>query len=258
MQTLRAQSAALPSGLRTLVSQIVEAPQNVVVSDATTQIESLYNQQVVPVCNNLIANRYPFASSPADVQLSDFGAVFGYDGLFDKFFTEHLAKQVDMTGATWTWRPGSITPSQQLLTQFQAAQRIRDLFFPAGAKTPSLKFFVTFSDVDATASRFVLQVDGQYADNLHSKQQMLWPGPTPGSAATSWESRYYDPTKSYGGPWAWFRMVDDTRVGSPDALQRVLLNIQNRYHRVHVTVEGSSVTSNPFASWDWRQFSCES
>jgi type VI secretion system protein ImpL len=259
MQTLRVQSEALPPGLRTLVSQIAQAPEDVVVAGATEQIESLYNQQVVPACTSLIAGKYPFANSPADVQLSDFGAVFGYDGLFDKFFADHLAKQIDTSGATWTWRPGSVNPSQRLLEQFQAADRIRKMFFPAGSKTPSVKFFVTFSDVDSTATRFVLLVDGQTMDDKHLKQQVTWPGPTPGSASSEWESRYYDPMKTYGGPWAWFRMVDDTRVATAaDPDQRIVLNIQNRYHRVHVTVEPSTASANPFVSWDWRQFSCQS
>jgi type VI protein secretion system component VasK len=133
------------------------------------------------------------------------------------------------------------------------------LFFPAGSKTPTVKFFVTFSDVDSTATRFVLQVDGQTMDDKHFKQEVTWPGPKPGSASSEWESRYYDPMKTYGGPWAWFHMIDDTRVATaPDPQQRILLNLQNRYHRAHVTVEPSSASTNPFASWDWRQFSCQS
>jgi type VI secretion system protein ImpL len=258
-QTLRVQSAALPPGLRTLVSQIAQAPEDVVVAGATAEIESLYNQQVVPACTALIAGKYPFANSPVDVQLSDFGAVFGYDGLFDKFFNDHLAKQIDTSGATWTWRPGSVNPSQRLLEQFQAAQRIRNMFFTPGGKTPSVSFFVSFSDVDNTASRFILQVDGQYMDNLNGKQTVAWPGPKPGNAGTSWDSRYFDPTKSYGGPWAWFHLIDENRVATaPNAQQSVLLNIQNRYHRARVTVEPSTAAASPFASWDWRQFSCQS
>jgi type VI secretion system protein ImpL len=259
VQTLRVQSEALPPGLRSLVSQISQAPQDVVVSGATEQIQALYNEQVVPACTSLIAGKYPFANSPADVQLSDFGAVFGYDGLFDKFFNDHLAKQIDASGTQWTWRPGSVNLSEALLQQFQAAQRIRNMFFPAGSKTPTVKFFVTFSDVDSTATRFVLQVDGQTMDDKHFKQEVTWPGPKPGSASSEWESRYYDPMKTYGGPWAWFHMIDDTRVATaPDPQQRILLNLQNRYHRAHVTVEPSSASTNPFASWDWRQFSCQS
>ena len=48
-------------------------PRGAVISGATTVIQTLYNQQVVPTCSSLIANRYPFASSATDVQLADFG-----------------------------------------------------------------------------------------------------------------------------------------------------------------------------------------
>ena len=44
------------------------------------------------------------------------------------------------------------------------------MFFTPGAKTPQVQFFVTFSDLDANAQRFVLQIDGQYTDDKHLKQ----------------------------------------------------------------------------------------
>ena len=257
MGTLKQQSEALPPGLRTLVSEIAIGTDTTIVEGATSEIEQLYVQQVQPACRSLIAGKYPFANSGTDVQLSDFGVVFGFDGVFDKFFADHLAKQVDTSGATWAWRPGSITPTHDLLPQFQAAQQLRDMFFQQGSKTPSVKSFVTFSEVDSTATRFILQIDGQNFDDKHGRQEVKWPGAQSGMAATSWESRYYDPTRSYGGPWAWFRMIDDTRVSIPDP-QRVVLNIKNRYHSVRVTVEPSSAAANPFTSGTWRQFSCES
>ena len=102
----------------------------------------------------------------------------------------------------------------------------------------------------------MLQIDGQNFDDKHMKQAAKWPGPVPGHATSTFESRYYDPTKAYGGAWAWFRMIDDTRVGIPDP-QRVVLNIQNRYHRVHVTVESARAGDSPFTTGSWRQFSCE-
>jgi len=258
METLRQQARALPPGLSRLVSQIADAPEDAVIGGATSVIETQYNQVIVPTCSSVVANRYPFASAASDVQLADFAAVFGYDGLFDKFFADYLEKQVDTAGPEWTWRPGSIRPSRRLLDQFQQARRIRDIFFSQGSKTPELKFFVTFSDLDSNASRAVLQIDGQNLDDKHLKQEAKWPGPVPGHATSSFESSYYDPTKAYGGPWAWFRMIDDTRVGAPDAQQRIMLNIQNKYHRVHVTVEPGRAAANPFANGSWRQFSCES
>lgn len=257
-QTLHDQSSALPEGLRSLVSQIADAPETAVIAGATQQIDSLYDQFVVPSCSAVITGRYPFADSPVDVQLADFGAVFGYDGVFDKFFNDHLAALVDTSGSAWTWRPGSITPTRNLLAQFQEARQIRDMFFAPGAKTPLLHFFVTFSDLDGNATRAVLQVDGAYFDDKTGKQPGDWPGKAPGHAGTQFEGRYYDPMHNYGGPWDLFRMIDETRVsGRADAQQWILLNIKDTYHRVHVTLESSSASTSPFASWDWRRFSCQ-
>ncbi|HEY2433465.1 MAG TPA: type VI secretion system membrane subunit TssM [Vicinamibacterales bacterium] len=257
MQTLRQQTEVLPPGLRTLVAQIGEGSEGTVNQEATSELHNLYLQTVVPACQTLIAGKYPFANSNVDVQPADLGTVFGFDGAFDKFFSDRLAKQVDTTGPVWAWRPGSVMLSNTLLAQFQAAQAIRDMFFQPGSKTPSVRFFVTFSDLDSSATRFVLALDGQNFDDKHFRQPGVWPGPQAGSATTAWESRYYDPTKAYGGPWAWFRLIDEYREGVPDP-QHVLLNVKNRYHRVHITVEPSSAAANPFTSATWRQFSCES
>ena len=40
-------------------------------------------------------------------------------------------------------------------------------------------------------------------------------------------------------------MIDDKRMGARIAQQRILLNIQNRYHRVQVTVEPGARISEP-------------
>ena len=67
----------------------------------------------------------------------------------------------------------------------------------------------------------------------------------------------FDPTQSRGGPWAWFRLIDETRTAAPDP-QRVLLNLHNVHHTIRATVEPASAAGNPFTSGAWRQFTCES
>ena len=258
LQTLRQRAATLPSAIGRIVTEIADAPEGAVRSGATDLIQTMYTQQIVPTCSSLIANRYPFASSVTDVQLADFGLVFGYDGLFDRFFTEHLEKQVDTTGAVWMWRPGAVALPQRLLDQFQQARLIRDMFFQPGTKTPDVRFFVTLSNLDSNATRAILQIDGQNFDDKRMKQPATWPGSAQGHARFSFESRYYDPTVGYEGPWAWFRMVDYKRAGAVDAQQRIVLNLQNRYHRVQVTVEPGRASPSPFATGTWRHFSCGS
>src|SRR4029453_10100833 len=180
MQQLQQQAGELPSIIRPLVEDIAEAPGRVVVHDATNEIEVLYESQVSQPSRAVITNRYPFADpTRADVQMVDFANVFGYDGLFDKFFAAKLENQIDTSQTPWVWRPGAVNPSRRLLEQFQSARRIRDMFFPAGSKTPEVKLGVTMTDLDPTATRFVIQIDGQLLDEAHqapATKPAVWPG----------------------------------------------------------------------------------
>ena len=258
MQTLRQQAAALPPGVGRVVSEIADAPDRTINRDATKEINELYNDLVLPTCTNFIENKYPFASAVNEVQIGDFAFVFGNDGLFDKFFTEYLAKQVDTSGPVWTLRPGAVSLSHRLLEQFQLARRIRDMFFPSGAKMPDVRFFVTLRNLDSNATRAVLTIDGQHLDDKRMKQPVQWPGPAPGHAQIAFESRFFDPPKTYGGSWAWFRMIDDRKTGVADAQQQIVLNLQSDHHQVHVTIEPSLASPSPFATGNWRQFRCRS
>ena len=145
----------------------------------------------------LIGNRYPFANSTTDVQLADFATVFGYGGLFDKFFVDHLEKQVDTSGAVWTWRPGPWTCRARLLDQFQAARRVRDMFFPSGSKTPDVKFFVTSATSTATRTRFVLEIDGQTLDDKQREAAGVVAGAAcPARPTSAFEGRFFDPPQA--------------------------------------------------------------
>ena len=136
MQTLQQQSATLPLGLPIWCRGSSRRPAGPWSAAPPRRSRTSDVDLVQPPCRTAIAGKYPFANSAVDVQPGDFGAVFGFDGVFDKFFSEHLAKQVDTSGQTWTWRPGAITPSHDLLPQFQAAQQLRDMFFQPGSRRP--------------------------------------------------------------------------------------------------------------------------
>ena len=259
VQSLRQQASVLPPAIGTMVAEMARAAESSVIVGTTAEIDSVY-EQVLGGCRRLIANRYPFGDGP-DVQMADFGTVFGSDGLFDKFFDEYLSNQVDTTKDRWTWRPGSVAPKRRMLEQLQAASMIRDMFFPAGAKVPDVRFDVTISDVDSGASRFVLQIDGDLFDGAHRgpvRGPAKWPGPQPGLVTAAFEgAKIYVPPTSYQGPWAWFKMIDEMAEGTPDHQQRVRLNVVSSSHRAVVVIEVRAA-NNPFASKTWRQFSCES
>ena len=135
------------------------------------------------------------------------------------------------------------------------------MFFAKGSQMPALTFSVTLANLDASAKRFVLQIDGQNTELTPGPPklwQVKWPGQSPGAAVATFEERYLDPPSlSFSGPWAWFRMIDATVQPSPDP-QRLVLRVKGAFHQVQIIVEPSSVLNNPFATRDWRQFSCGS
>ena len=116
LSSLKQQSQTLPPAVRVLVDQIADLASGTLITDASNEIEEKYQREVLAPCRSLIANRYPFSrDSTSEVSLADFGTVFGYDGVFDRFFTDNLANQVDTSRRPWSWRVGSVRPSSRML-----------------------------------------------------------------------------------------------------------------------------------------------
>ena len=261
-RSLEQQAEPLPAHIAKLITDIGRISGQVVVQEGTSIIERQYAQEVLPACREAIANRYPFAmESKVDVPLADFARIFGSEGVFQRFFAKYLAEQVDTTGRAWTTRDGSASLTRAMLDQFAAAESIRDMFFPGGAPRPTVSFSVTISNVDASSSRFILQIDNRLAEGRPGRPlqtPMQWPGEPPGAAVATFEGQFIpDKAVIEAGPWAWLRVIDRNSVPPPDPLGRVTLAIRNPYHHAQVVVEAASGRANPFGSLDWRQFSCE-
>ena len=82
----------------------------------------------------------------------DFGALFAPGGKFDNFFQKNLAPEVDMSTKPWAFKKSTIRQVQISpagLAQFQRAATIRDVFFHAGGKTPSLALQFKPVEMDA-------------------------------------------------------------------------------------------------------------
>jgi type VI secretion system protein ImpL len=262
LQSLKDSSSTLAPAIGALVSQIGHRAEASVLSGANADIERLYRQRVVEPCSKAIAGRYPFdPGSQDDVLLVDFARVFGPGGLFDTFFAENQLEQyVDKRGSSWTWRRGGEILSSEILSRFEAAQHLRTMFFRAGSGLPQLDFSVTLTDADAATTRFVLEIDGQVADDRNGalrKWPRHWPASDPGMAAATFIdiAGPWAPLRREG-PWAWFRLFDEGRP-QRESDQRVSLAFQNVNHRARVIVDADSIR-NPFTNREWRRFSCGS
>jgi type VI secretion system protein ImpL len=264
LASLQMLAKQLPVPVGDMIGQIGVRTQTVAVTQARVDLARRYNQQVLRECRDLIEGRYPVnRASAADVPLADFGRVFGPGGVFDKFFQENLQPLVDNSREPWRWRQGAapIGGSAALLRQFELVQRIRAMYFPqeggSQGQSPVTRFFLTPDMLDASVTRFTLDVDGQAFEYRHgpaSSRPMSWPGEGGRAAFVFEEPAASIPGASRQGPWAWFRLLDQARVErESDSRLRLTFTAGGRSMRVILDAASSR---NPFGTNALAGFSC--
>jgi type VI secretion system protein ImpL len=261
LDQLRIAAMQLPAPVAGIVSQVGSKSESVTKAEAGTELARRYQTEVAGECQQLIAGRYPFvARGTNDVALADFGRVFGPGGVFDTFFKERLAPLVDTSTNPWRWKQGAagIGGSGSLLTQFQAADRIRQIYFPPGAQLPGMHFSLTPESLDSAVPRLAIDIDGQSVEYRHGplrSQSLAWPGPSPGQATVLFEeSGGAGPNRSYQGPWALFHLLDDASIQTQSDV-RYLVTLTAGTRTARITLEATSVR-NPFARNELRSFRC--
>ena len=255
---LQQDSISLPPPVNRLAGEIARHASENVSGVATNQLERLYRDNLLVPCRQRMQDRYPFGKG-SDLSLADFGEIVGYGGLFDKFYTENIDKLVERGSGQLVWRPDSVDPSPGMLAQFERAERIRQMFFSPGSKTPELEFTVRLSALDPAAKRFYLDIHGQRFEIVPGAESVgpaQWPGKQAivDAVFEDWVAapeRAIAPSRS---AWAWFHVVD--AVGPPrlDAPPNGLvssLQFKTNHHSASATIEAQNPLRNPFARSDW-------
>jgi len=257
---LRIAAMQLPAPIAAIVSQVGAKGEMVAKAEAGGELSRRYQTEVASECQQLIAGRYPFvARSTSEVALADFGRVFGPGGVFDTFFKERMAPLVDTSTSPWRWKQGAAgIGSGTSLAQFQAADRIRQMYFPPGSQLPAMHFNLAPESLDSAVPRLAIDIDGQSLEYRHGpirSQPIAWPGPSPGQVTVLFEeSGGGGPNRSYQGPWALFRLLDDATI-QPQSDVRYLLTLSAGGRTARLILEAASVR-NPFARNELRSFRC--
>ena len=258
---LQAQATLLPPALADMLGQLGERSSGLVKDQAKDELTRRYEEQVLRACRQVVQGRYPFdPASTADVPLADFGRVFGYGGVYDSFFKDTLQPLVDTASTPWRWREGAgaATSIPGILERFQAAAAIRDAFFKAGSQQSEVHFTLTPDYLDASVTRFVLELDGQNFEYSHGPARptvMNWPGNPPGEAVITFEGGG-GPGQNlpFEGPWAWFRLLGRAQLQpASDVHYRVTFLVGGRSARLLLD---ASTIYNPFAHPDVLRFRC--
>ena len=222
---IRSAARRQPEPLRSWLLQIGGGSGAITAGSARSALGEKIRQDVVTQCQSLISGRYPFVrNSKQDVTIDDFGRVFGYGGILERFFDENLAPLVDRSGSSWRWRDGgdaSLRASNRVLQQFQRAARIREAYFPPGSQRPEMSMTMIPVSLDADVTRFVLEVDDNLYEYRHGPARewnITWPSNTFGKARVMFEEASGGrPIVVEEGPWSLFRLLDGSRLTARSA-----------------------------------------
>lgn len=261
IENLKQVAGEMPEPVSGVLTTLAQDSGNIISGGMRALLNRLWTAEVLPFCREAIHDRYPFErDSTRETTLHDFARLFGPGGLLDSFFSENLSPLVDTSGKTWKWLGNGIGSSAEVLAEFQRAAVIREAFFLSGNKMPLVEFELTPERLDANARQFLIDLGGQIVDYRHGppKSQMLqWPSPiAPGRVRMVFvdllDAR---PTRSFSGPWAWFRLLDDTEIIETNQSELFKLIISLAGHTADFELRAVSVR-NPFKLQELRGFRC--
>ncbi len=261
IQEARQAAAQLPQPVGGLIATLTQDSATLIAGGARARLNNLWTSQILPFCREAINGRYPFErGSRRETTPFDFARLFGPGGLLDTFFSEHLSQIADTSRRSWRWAGGGIGIPDEVLVQFQRAATIREAFFMAGGKVPSVTFQLTPTRMDADVSQFILDVGGQIVDYRHgplNAQTLQWPSPDgigrvrlvfvglSGNESSVTEE----------GAWAWFRMLDRSKMQATRQEELFKVGFSLSGMSASFDLRAASVR-NPFQLGELRGFRC--
>jgi len=260
---LQADAGRLPAPLRKIVGDLSQTSTVQVSGEARRNVAQDAQGSLGPLCRQAIAGRYPFErGSNRDVALADFTRLFASGGLMDSFFQKNLASQVDVRDGRWAFRrdpSGKMIADNHLLSAFQNAETIRNVFFAAGAATPSIQIELTPLDLDPAITQYALNIDGQtmrYAHGPPLPMAVKWPGER-GAGLVSLQISTQNGSDGVQaqGPWALYRLFDKARITPGAAPESFIATFDFSGRKLALRVSASS-SYNPFQLPQMKAFSC--
>jgi type VI secretion system protein ImpL len=257
---VRTEAGRQPEPLRSWLKQLGGGSQALAASSARSELSTRYQDSVLAECSRLVAGRYPFErNSDRDVAIDDFGRMFGYGGVLDNFFNDNLAAFVDRSGGRWRLKSGSgLNISAAALQQFRHAEQIREAYFRSGSQRPEMRLTMVPNRLDVDVGRFILEIDGQsfaYRHGPPPQWNLSWPGEGLGMARIMFEEASGGrPTVVEEGPWAFFRLLDDSRITANSEIQYTA-EFSAGGRVAEVLMQASSVR-NPLSRRDLHNFDC--
>jgi type VI secretion system protein ImpL len=248
---------------------------SIAASTAGQLLQSL-RDQVTPVCQQTISNRYPFVrGSNQEVPLGDFGKLFSPNGIIDRFFTQSLAPYADTSRPEWVWRkdsPVGRSLSAETLKQFQNAAYVRDAFFQTGGGVPLISLAVKPPRAASAGVDIKTDIGGTIIASPSAPVTasafsaptpppstapftVQWPGPSARTAISVSSDTGTPSVLERTGPWSLFRMLEAGSLAAKGETASATFIVAG--NELNYQISTGSVR-NPFNLAALREFRCPS
>jgi len=208
-----------PAPIKQWLETLADQTWKVVLVTGRQYLNSEWRTQVYTPYSQNIAHSYPFNRGARDeLTVIDFSEFFKPGGIIDAFKQQFVAPFIN----TRTWKNRSVggrsmAISNKVLTQLKKAKLIKDIFFRINKEIPSISFELKPDSMSKNNARFTLELGGERISYNHGPKfwkTLTWSGESDDHRVRlvfedlrgSFHSKIYD------GPWAWFRLQDNSNL----------------------------------------------
>jgi type VI secretion system protein ImpL len=262
LMQLRLIAEKSPEPIKNWLDDLSNHTWHLLMSEASSYINTAWEEQVMHAYRSDIANRYPFnTKSDEEVDLQKFTQFFGNPGLVLNFYNNVLQPFVDSSKPDWHWKMFSnekLPFNEDALRQIQQALRIHHAFYPNGDNKIYVQFAIEPYQFGKSIKRVQLTInDKKIVDEdsgVHSPHVLTWPN-TANSKLTSLQLTLQNKTlinRQYPGDWGWFKLVNQSFENSITRKQTLLnLSINAIPVKYYLFTDGQQ---NPFLSLNLKHF----
>lgn len=235
-----------PEPLKSWLENIADQTLRLMMQQAEKYIDLSWQEQVSPLYQNYIANRYPFSDKAvAEVSPINFSRFFGNPGIVLNFYHQYLMPFVDTTKSEWRWKSleGKQLPfSTETLRQIQQAVRIHRTFFPNDDDKLFVQFTLQPYEVDNTFTQIKLSInDKTFINDTRSAtlaHTFSWPGDSSANQTTVQLDLADRQTvrQAYAGAWGWFKLLNqsyDSMINKKEIVINLSKNKDSAKYLIH-------------------------
>lgn len=233
LSQLRAIAEQSPEPFKNWLNTIAYLSWGHIMQGASKHIDSAWFTNVISVYNTQIANHFPFADVPEDVDLKNFTAFFNKQGTLNQFYRDFFLPFIDPdTNNKMRWRVidnQKLGFSDKILEQIDQANKIQQAFFGKDNKL-TVSFTLQPISLSHKMKSIYLNINGQPLE--YDKElpliplTVVWPGTinTHSTLINFIGEDNKTVNSTMNGDWGWFRLVNRTTLEITSDSKELLLN----------------------------------